>query len=376
MSLTQEIREYALNVGYSAVGFTSVHGFAGYSEEVAARGERYSFFPVAQKAQTLAQDAPGAQSVIVLAWDYAQNAFPESLVGKVGRIYQARCYAPPKHYQAAARLRLVQSFLEEKGCTLYPKVFVPERWAAAKAGITDYGKNNLAYAEGHGSFIVLQSLVVDAVLDVTDEDPHTSRCPAGCTACMKACPTAALYAPYRLEPKRCLAFNSFMTDAKRGGGITDDIPIEIRDKMGEVVHGCDICQQVCPRNKHRLQQALVPDVFLQELAEGFSLVGMLHCEDEFYHTRVRPIMYNYLKEKRFFQRNAAVALGNTRDEAYLPELAKELDNEEEVVRGHVAWAMGHIGGAKAADALQARLKSEESPKVREELELALLAAQS
>jgi epoxyqueuosine reductase len=53
-------------------------------------------------------------------------------------------------------------------------------------------------------------------------------------------------------------------------------------------------------------------------------------------------MYNYIRENRFFQRNAAVAMGNSGDESYIPDLVQELDNEHEIVRTHVAWALKRL----------------------------------
>ena len=92
--------------------------------------------------------------------------------------------------------------------------------------------------------------------------------------------------------------------------------------------------------------------------EEFSLPKMLEMSDQFYERTVRPIMYNYIGDKKYFQRNAAIALGNTRDPEYIPALDQAMGDPEELVRGYAAWALGRIGGAKARAVLESRLKRE------------------
>jgi hypothetical protein len=65
----------------------------------------------------------------------------------------------------------------------------------------------------------------------------------------------------------------------------------------------------------------------------------------YYESRVRPVMYNYIRDPRFFQRNAAVAIGNTHDLQYLPDLAQELDNPDAMIRAHVVWALGQLAAS-------------------------------
>ena len=95
--------------------------------------------------------------------------------------------------------------------------------------------------------------------------------------------------------------------------------------------------------------------------------------DDFYRKNVYPIMYNYIEDYKYFKRNAAVAIGNTGDSGMIPELAKILDNEDEdeLVRIHVAWAIGHIGGKKAKQVLLNRLDEEQSIATKQEIISAL-----
>jgi len=236
--------------------------------------------------------------------------------------------------------------------------------------VTTFGKNTFSYADGIGSFIVIHAMVIDRELEY-DRPTMECKCPPGCTACMDACPTQAIYEPFKLNPRRCIAFHAWMTQEGRGFGISTYIPHEVREKMGTHVHGCDICQEACPRNQAKLKAKLPKDAFLEELARDFTLPAMLRMSDEFFETKVQPIMYNYIKERKYFQRNAAIALGNTGDPSFIPDLEVAMNDPEELVRAHAAWALGKMGEGSAKQILASCLDRESSAKVKEEIELAL-----
>ena len=362
MSLTTDIKDFALDIGYNRVGITSAESFSDHIDEVQSRGAIYDFY-VEDPRQFLKgsqpkKAMPSAKSIISMAWDYSQKAFPDSLLGKIGRIYQVRCYNAPPHRINGARYQLMLDFLEKMGCEIGRGIFVPERRAAARAGVTTFGMNNFAYAKKIGSFVLLSSIVVDKELEY-DTPTYKIKCPKDCTACMDACPTGAIYEPLKLDPRRCIAFNAWWTQDGRPC-VTSYIPPEIREKMGTRVHGCDVCQEGCPRNSAKLKAKFPEDPFLVQLAEEFSLPKMLEMSDLFYEKTVRPIMYNYINDKKYFQRNAAIALGNSGDPDHIPVLDRAMEDPEELVRGYAAWALGRIGGGKVRGVLESRLKREES----------------
>lgn len=375
MSLTKDIKEFALDLGYSKVGITTADRFDEYIKKLESRQNMYDFYVQDPRQPLLGAEPkkimPSAKSIICLVWDYAQKSFPESLVGKIGRIYQGRCYNALPHRMNGARFQLMHDYLKKQRCEVGKGINIPERWAAAKAGVTTFGKNNFAYAEGIGSFVLLSSFIVDAELEY-NKPTMEIKCPEGCTACMKACPTQAIYEPNKLNPKLCIAFNAWWTQDGRPAGLTSHIPYEIREKMGTRVHGCDICQEVCPRNQTKLKANLPPDDFLVTVAQDFSLQKMLNLTDEFYETRIQPLMYNYIKERKYFQRNAAIALGNLGDPEFIPDLEIAMNDSEELVRGYSAWALGKIGGGKAKQILEQCNTVETSESVIEEIKRALL----
>jgi epoxyqueuosine reductase len=375
MSLTKDIKDFALNIGYSKVGITSADDFSNFIQDFQSRGATYELFsqgPFVKGAKPRAI-MPSARSVISVVWDYAQKAFPESLVGKIGRIYQARSYnAPPDHINGA-RYRLLVDFLKKAGCKVGEGIAIPERQAAARAGIVSFGKNNFSYAQSIGSFIFLSSIIVDKELEY-DTPIQDLKCPKDCTRCIDACPTQAIYEPLKLDPKRCIAFNNFF--AQDGPGRSSYIVPEIREKIGTRVYGCDACQEACPRNAARLKAKLPQDEFLVRWSEEFSLPKMLEMSDSYYEKTIRPIMYNYIKDKKYLQRNAAIALGNTRDPQHIPSLTLAMENPEDVVRGYAAWALGRIGGDQAKAVLESRLKQENSAFVITEIKAALPACEA
>lgn len=114
-----------------------------------------------------------------------------------------------------------------------------EREAAALAGIGWIGKNTLVLHQDLGSYFFLGAVVT--TLDLVPDAPTDDHC-GTCTACLNACPTQAFPAPYEMDASRCI---SYLTIEHRG-----DIAPELAEKMGDWIFGCDVCQEVCPFNRH------------------------------------------------------------------------------------------------------------------------------
>ncbi len=377
MSLSEDIKDFGLDLGYSKVGITTAESFPDYIAELNSRRDMYGWYIESAFQPITGADPksamPSAKSIVAAVYDGYKESFPEKLVGKIGRLYQARCYLAPRHRINGARRQLMRGFLEKNGCNVAQRLVVPERLSAARAGVVTYGKNTFAFADGIGSFILITAFVVDVELDY-DEPTLEVKCPPDCTACIDACPTRALYEPLKMDPRRCIAFNTFMTQDDYSGGLTSYIPPEIREKMGTWIHGCDICQEVCPKNQKRLKAKLPQNEFLVKVAQDFELTKLLNLSDEFYAKRVQPLMYNYIRGKKYFQRNAAISLGNMGDTVFIPDLAQAMQDSEELVRGYAAWALGRIGGSQARQILEAGLAHETAKPARGEIKAALAVA--
>lgn len=372
MSFGSDLKEYALSVGYDRVGFTTADRFDLYREELLKRVDMYGWATGRDWGLITGADPhnilPEGRSVVVTVFDYFRHSYPREMVGKVGRAYQSLGGIPPIPLHRA-RFRLLKEFLEKQGCKLGKPVFdLPARMAAARAGVADYGKNTFAFAGGSGSFIVIGTIVIDRELEY-DQPTLEVNCPDKCSVCIDACPTGALYEPLKMDPRLCIAYNSYNAPGSWFGGKQTVLPLSIRDHMGTWIYGCDICQQVCPRNQPRLKAKLPPNAYLEHLAADFQLEKLVNLSDE--HFSRLSVLLNYVDNKRYLQRNAAVALGNEGNPEAVPALAEALQSPDEPLRGHAAWALGSIGGAGARSVLESHLARETSEYVRGEVTTAL-----
>ncbi len=375
MSLTRDIKDFALDLGYSAIGVTTAEPFTLVAEELTKRREPYRWIIDGRlkmlDSATPKNIMPEAKSIISTVYDYAREGFPPELVGRLGRLYQSRSYNAPRSRIHGARRQLFKEFLEGKGLKvmLGPDLNVAERMAAARAGAVTFGRNNFAYTKEAGSFIVMLAFTVDAELEY-DQPTIEAPCPENCRLCIDACPTGALE-PFKLNPRKCIAFNCFMSQDDYAPSLSSHIPPEIREKMGSWIHGCDLCQEACPRNQRRLKAKLPVSEFLVLTAARFDLRKVLLLTDEYYESVLKPVAYNYLRHKKYFQRNAAIALGNSGDRSHVPFLAQALGDPEPLVRGYAAWALGRLGGAGARAAIETALAAETDEKSRGEMQSAL-----
>ena len=204
-----------------------------------------------------------------------------------------------------------------------------DREAAARAGLGFYGKNTLLITQRHGSWVVLGTLVTDVELEPSA--PLPTDC-GSCTLCIEACPTGALDEPGTLDATRCL---SYWTQAPAA------IPVEYREAIGASVYGCDICQDVCPWNRgiEKRRAAGAPPAGAEPTV---SLVEWLEADGEALVERYDRL-YVPRNEPRYLRRNALVAAGNVGGEAERAVVERYLDDGDELLREHAAWALARIG---------------------------------
>ena len=277
---------------------------------------------------------PGATHALVLAMSYGGR----EPGGPIARYARGDDY----HEVLRERVRELHRWLErETGTTINARPYVDsgpilERDLAQRAGLGWFGKNTMLINPRIGSFFFLASLFVDFALDV-DEPFAMDRC-GTCTRCLDACPTQAFVGPRDLDATKCI---SYVTIENRG-----EILEALRAPMGEMVYGCDVCQDVCPWNVK----------FSQELPEGSPFAARAMFVEKDARTLAREILAmdqaeyaaafkgSAMKRAKLWmlQRNAAVVLGNvgTRDDALLLEAA--LQHDEFLVREHAAWALERI----------------------------------
>ncbi len=374
MNLKQRLTEKALELGFEDVGFGSTEPMGLYIEEYESRADKYEWVLITEgtdvgidlkKGALLQRNHPWARTLMVVILNYHRRRFPPQLIGKIGRLYQVEDRQEVKDWYLKAMEFL--SFLGDAGIRFLVDEEIPARMAAARAGVANYGKNCFVYAKRTmlgASWLASIPILLDAEIE-PDEPTIELGCPSWCNdACIAACPTGAIYAPMKMDPWRCIGF-----ETTYGVGMTDR---EMREPMGTWVYGCDRCQEVCPRNQPWMNQSLPENPSLMERADDFRLDTLLTMSQEHYENKVWPLLFYISPEKiGKWKMAAARALGNLGDRGHVSVLAEALvDNPDETVRGMCAWALGRLGGSKGKAALDARL-SRENGLVREEIEQAL-----
>ena len=185
---------------------------------------------------------PGARSVVSLAFNY----YPEpSELEADGRPRVAR-YAYGEDYHRVVKDRLFELLdaLRSAVGAIDGRCFVDsapvmERAWAERSGLGWVGKNSLVLRKNAGSYFFLAELVVD--YDFVPDLPVADHC-GTCTRCLDACPTQAIIAPQVVDSARCI---SHATIELQGA-----LPREMAESLHPWVFGCDICQEVCPWNRH------------------------------------------------------------------------------------------------------------------------------
>jgi epoxyqueuosine reductase len=202
-----------------------------------------------------------------------------------------------------------------------------ERDLAQRAGIGWIGKNTCLIHPKHGSYFLLSEILLD--LDLEPDLPFVTDHCGTCTRCIEACPTDCILPDRTIDAARCISYLTIE--------LKDDIPTELRDKLGNWVFGCDVCQMVCPWNRF----AGEGDPAFEDHNPTHSLTEELPMTAQEFNRRFKGSPVKRAK-RRGYLRNVAVALGNTGDRHALPVLQKSLHDEEPLVREHARWAIQKI----------------------------------
>jgi epoxyqueuosine reductase len=203
---------------------------------------------------------------------------------------------------------------------------VLEKALARNAGIGWIGKHTNLIARDAGSYFFIGEILTDLPLPV--DEPATAHC-GTCSACIPACPTGAITAPYRLDARRCI---SYLTIELHGA-----IPVELRRLVGSRIYGCDDCQLVCPWNKFA-RAAAHPDFKTRHGLDAARLAELFAWTEQQFLERTEGSAIRRIGYQRWL-RNIAVALGNgPSTPENLAALEARANHPSELVREHVAWA--------------------------------------
>lgn len=372
-ALTAQVKLLAARHGLTISGVTSTIPFEGLTEHLTNHIEAGHVAGLdwfnAERAR-IAGDVrnlhPTAQSIVSVGLAYwpGPDDKPDDGVrrGRISRYAWGRDYHRVLKGRMTAFVRALEADLgrEVESRELVDTARVSDRTIAARAGVGWFGKHSNLIVPGHGSWVLLGEVVLD--LDLEPDQPLNRNC-GSCRICLDRCPTGAIVAPYTVHAPLCI---SYLTIELR-----DAIPHALRPKLGDWVYGCDVCQDVCPYTG-AAKRADDAELRPKTLNNAYpSLHWLLHMTQEefgaiYFGTPVPRT------KRRGLARNAAVALGNTGDASDVPMLSGALaSHDEPQVRGHVAWALGQIGGQEARQALDLARGREADQSVLAEIDLAL-----
>lgn len=279
---------------------------------------------------------PGTLTVISAALDY----LPHDKTAELSEQAAISRYAQGRDYHKVVRSRL-QKLADAITALIGPfgyRVFsdsapVMEVEFARQAGLGWRGKHTLLLSK-QGSWRFLGDIYTD--LPLPPDAPIEEHC-GTCTACLSACPTGAIVAPYKVDARRCISYLTIE--------LTGPIPEEFRPLLGNRIYGCDDCQTGCPWN--RFAQLGDREFAPRHGLDAASLVELLAWTEQQFNDRLAGNPIRRIGHERWL-RNIAVALGNgpATTEA-VATLEIETDHPSALVREHVAWALNRLRQASA-----------------------------
>jgi len=299
---------------------------------------------------------PGCRSLIVVSLSYATpenltgerpsrpppSADPTPEEGKDLRPVVARYVDGNRDYHLLfeERLERLAGRVEELAPGAETKPYVDygpvlERDHAQRAGLGWIGKNTCLIDPERGSYLLLGELLT--TLDLPADEPfREDRC-GSCRRCIEACPTDAIRGPRQLDARRCI---SYLTIELEG-----EIPVHLREALGNRVFGCDICQEVCPWNRETGEEA-DPGLRMGEPVEPETMTAwaeeLLDLDDGEFEERYGETPYDRPGREGLL-RNLCVGLGNSGSRRAAGVLLRAVEEGSELVAEHAAWALGRLG---------------------------------
>jgi len=349
-TLLARLRQWSQELGFARLGVANIElpgdeahfldwlraGFNGEMQYMARHGVRRS---------RPAELVPGTVSCISVRMDYwpAEAAGAEATLADRSVAYISR-YALGRDYHKLMRARL-QRLCDRLSEVVGPfgyRVFtdsapVLEKALARNAGLGWIGKHTNLIDRAAGSYFFIGEIYVDLALPV--DEPGSAHC-GTCSACMPACPTGAIVAPYRLDARRCI---SYLTIELAG-----PIPLEFRRAIGNRIYGCDDCQLVCPWNKFARPTG-EGDFAVRHGLDNAQLTELFAWSEAEFLEKTRGSAIRRIGYERWL-RNIAVALGNAPTAPGLvAALTSRAAHPSALVREHVEWALAeHLGRSSAA----------------------------
>ena len=241
----------------------------------------------------------GARSVISLSFNYyTEQKQSDPDAPKIAM------YALGQDYHTVVRDRLEKllEYIRSEAGDVHGRCFVDsapvlEKAWAQRSGIGWIGKNTNLLTKRQGSYFFLAEIILD--LDLEYDSPVKDYC-GSCTRCIDACPTQAIYEPYKLDASKCISY--FTIELK-----DQMLPDEYKGKFENWMYGCDICQQVCPINSQAEPHQVAEFEPLSQVLHMSRTEWETLTEDAFKrlfkHSAVKRTKYSGLKRNIEFLRH-------------------------------------------------------------------------
>lgn len=338
--LANDIKSWGLALGFQQVGITDTRlddaehhlmnwlnaGFHGEMAYMAKHGTKRS---------RPGELEPGTISVISATLNYwPQTRIDSKTVLDDPELAFVSRYALGRDYHKMIRLRLqklarkIENVVGKYGYRVFTdSAPVLEKALAEKAGLGWIGKHSNLLQEQVGSWFFIGEIYTN--LPLPCDTPSQNHC-GTCSACIEACPTNAIIAPYKVDARRCI---SYLTIELKGS-----IPEEFRAQLGNRIYGCDDCQMVCPWNRFAVVSN-EGDFYPRHELDTQTLISLFNWSEEEFLRHTEGSAIRRIGHERWL-RNIAVALGNMHgSREIIIALNKKLQHPSELVREHVLWAL-------------------------------------
>lgn len=239
------IKSEAKRLGFISCGISK----AGFLEQEAPRLEKWlknnyngqmaymeNHFDKRLDPTLLVDDAKSVVSLLL-------NYYPAEVQNNESFKISKYAYGQDYHFVIKEKLKEFLHSIQENIGDVSGRAFVDsapvldKAWAA-KSGLGWIGKNSNLLTQKVGSFYFIAELILD--LDLEYDHAVTDHC-GSCTACIDACPTQAIVAPYVVDGSKCISYYTIE--------LKENIPYEMKGKFDDWMFGCDTCQDVCPWNR-------------------------------------------------------------------------------------------------------------------------------
>jgi epoxyqueuosine reductase len=333
-SLSSNIKNKALDLGYDLCGITRVDSIEEYASRLDERIESFpesrvlyeSLYPLAFPQK----DVEWAKSIIVCVRRYGKYNIPEGIDRYIGKAYLVD--GRLKYSREYSRKLEFEAYLESLGLKAAYSI-VPARLAAVKAGLGHIGNNNFFYTKKYGSWVSIDTWVIDTELEY-DHPTSSFHCPEECNKCIDACPTGALNKPFSMNRGKCIA--QLTIDQN----LTSE---DLRTKMETWVYGCDVCQNVCPMNKNKWEEK-ENFVDLSDVTQYLSLERLCKMDEKTFLEVIKPRFWYIGKDGLWMWKcNALRAMVNSGDKKYHEYIKEAIKEDNKNIRDMAFWACQKLG---------------------------------